>query len=90
MSRYSFQPQGVCSKHMDFSIEDGRLHDVKITGGCPGNTLALSKLLENRNAEEMVSLLKGNPCGSRGTSCMDQLAIAVEKALANPSADTVL
>lgn len=90
MNRYSFQPRGVCSKQMDFSIEGGKLHDVKITGGCPGNTLALSKLLENRDAEEIVSLLKGNPCGNRGTSCMDQLAIAVEKALANPSTETVL
>ncbi len=90
MSRYSFQPQGVCSKKMEFSIEEGKLHNVKITGGCPGNTLALSKLLENRDANEMVSLLKGNPCGNRGTSCMDQLATAVEKALSNPAAGSAL
>ena len=28
-----------------------------------------------------LRLLKGNQCGTRGTSCVDQLAIAIEHAL---------
>ena len=62
-------------------LEDGKLHDVHFVGGCPGNTLALSKLLEDTDAARAVKLLKGNPCGDRGTSCANQLAIAVEQAL---------
>ncbi len=50
-------------------------------GGCPGNLAAISKLLEGRDAAETVKILKGNDCGGRGTSCADQLAIAVEEAL---------
>lgn len=81
MKSYTFQPQGVCSRQMNFSIEDGKLHNVEIVGGCPGNTKALCKLLEGQDAEKMVELLKGNPCGNRGTSCMDQFAKGVEQAL---------
>ena len=52
---------------------------VKIIGGCPGNTLAVSTLVEGRKIDEVISKLKGIDCGGRGTSCPDQLAIALEE-----------
>ena len=81
MQNYSYQPKGVCAMQITFGIEDNKLHNVKFYGGCPGNTSAISKLLEGREASEAVSILKGNDCGGRGTSCSDQLALAVEQAL---------
>ncbi|MQN00977.1 MAG: TIGR03905 family TSCPD domain-containing protein [Lachnospiraceae bacterium] len=82
MKEYSFTPQGTCSSQIDFSIDDnGKLHNVVFHGGCPGNTKAVAKLLEGYDAKAAVDLLKGNPCGTRGTSCADQLARGVEKAL---------
>ncbi len=86
MNEYSFQPSGVCSRRITFGIEDGRLHDVRFVGGCPGNLAAISKLLEGADARHTVELLRGNDCGGKGTSCADQLAIAVEQALAKESA----
>lgn len=84
MQTYSYTPSGVCTKAISFSIDDnGKIHDVKFFGGCPGNLLAISKLLEGTDASKVVETLKGNDCGGRGTSCADQLAIAVEQALAN-------
>lgn len=77
MKRYSYQTRGVCAKQISFELEDKRLHN----GGCPGNTSAISRLLEGRDAVEAASLLRGNDCDGRGTSCADQLAIAVEEAL---------
>ena len=65
---------------MVFDLEDGTLKNVKFIGGCPGNTKAIAKLLEGADAKRTVDLLKGNDCGGRGTSCADQLAIAVEQA----------
>ena len=45
MKTYSYQPQGVCSKQIDFSIDEaGKLHDVQFTGGCPGNLAAISAI----------------------------------------------
>lgn len=83
MKNFTFTPQGVCSRQMMFELDDnGKLHDVQVIGGCPGNLSALSKLLEGYDAKQAVTILKGNQCGKRGTSCMDQFAQAVEKALA--------
>ena len=81
MASYSYSPQNVCAKHLSFDLEDGKLHNIVFMGGCPGNLLAISKLLEGADAKEAVSRLKGNICGNKSTSCADQLAIAVENAL---------
>lgn len=83
MQSYSYNTSGVCSKAITFSIDDGKIYDIKFYGGCPGNLLAIGKLLEGTDAKRVVELLKGNDCGGRGTSCADQLAIAVEQALAS-------
>ena len=83
MQSYSYNTSGVCSKAITFSIDDGKIYDIKFYGGCPGNLLAIGKLLEGTDAKRVDELLKGNDCGGRGTSCADQLAIAVEQALAS-------
>ena len=82
MKNYTYTPQGVCSRKITFALdEEGKLHDVKFTGGCPGNLLAIGKLVEGADAKTIAALLRGNDCAGRGTSCGDQLAIAVEAAL---------
>lgn len=81
MKDYTYQPTGVCARKIDFSIEDGKLHNVRFTGGCPGNTAAIGKLLEGADARATMELLRGNQCGARGTSCADQLSLGIEKAL---------
>ena len=87
MESYTFTPQRVCSKRIDFALDDaGRLHDVQFMGGCPGNLLAIGRLVEGKDAKEIADLLRGNPCGMRGTSCADQLSIAIDEALAKRTA----
>ena len=82
MKSYSFTPQGVCAKRITFAIgDDGKLHDVHFVGGCPGNLSAISKLLEGADPQSTAALLQGNDCRGRGTSCADQLAIALNDAL---------
>ena len=83
MKDYSYQPTGVCARKIAFSIEDGKLHNVRFTGGCPGNTAAIGKLLEGADAKATMDLLRGNQCGARGTSCADQLSRGIEQALAS-------
>jgi len=76
--KYSATPAGVCSRRMDFEIdENGVVTKVLIVGGCPGNSLGLAKLAEGRKAEDVVALLSGIRCGSKPTSCPDQLARAI-------------
>lgn len=82
MKNYSFQPQGVCTRQITFGIDDdGKLRNVRFVGGCPGNLLAIGKLVEGADPKNVASILKGNDCGGRGTSCADQLAIALTAAL---------
>ena len=82
MESYSFDPQRVCSKKIFFSLdEENRLHDVKFLGGCPGNLPAIGKLVEGKDAKEIADILRGNDCGGRGTSCADQLSVAIDAAL---------
>ena len=81
MKTYSYTPHGVCSRQITFSIENGKLYNVRFSGGCPGNLSAIGKLLEGADAEHAAALLRGNDCGGRGTSCADQLSIALTQAL---------
>lgn len=78
---FSINPTGVCARRIDFTIDNGTLHNVKFYGGCPGNTLAISKLLEGYDAKKAIEILKGNLCGGKSTSCADQLARGMEMAL---------
>ena len=81
MEKYSYQTEGTCSKYITFGIEDGKLHDIVFFGGCNGNLKMIGKLLEGADAEEAMGKLRGNLCGTKGTSCADQLSKAIEQAL---------
>ena len=82
MEHVTFKPQGVCSVQVDFDLEDGKLHNVKFTGGCNGNLKGISSLVTGRRAEEVISSLEGIRCGFKNTSCPDQLAKALRAAIA--------
>ncbi len=79
--RYEYKPEGVCSKQFIIELDDKNetIVSVKIIGGCPGNTVGVSKLCEGKKVDEVIKLLKGIPCGFRDTSCPDQLARALEQ-----------
>lgn len=78
---YTYNTKGVCSRSVSFDLEDGVVRNVEFIGGCNGNLKAVAKLVEGRTADEIHSTLIGNTCGSRGTSCADQLAKAVLEAV---------
>lgn len=75
---FTYATKGVCSRKITFDIVDGKLHNVQFEGGCPGNLLAIGKLVEGKDALEIAELLAGNDCRSRGTSCADQLSQAIK------------
>ena len=76
---YKFTPQGVCSMEMIFDIENNIIKSLKIIGGCPGNTVGVSRLVAGRSIDEVIEMLEGINCGGRGTSCPDQVAKALEE-----------
>jgi uncharacterized protein (TIGR03905 family) len=74
-----FKPNGVCSKEIEFEIEENRIKNVRFSKGCDGNLKAISILIEGMEVDEVISKLKGIKCGRRNTSCTDQLVKAIEK-----------
>ena len=79
---YTYNTKGTCSQVITFDINDGIITNVVFKGGCNGNLKAIAKLVEGKKASEISELLHGNTCGPRATSCADQLARAIEEALA--------
>lgn len=73
----TYIPKGVCSKQMTIKIENDIIKDVKIVGGCPGNSLGVSILCKDRNIDEVIEKLSGIKCGFKNTSCPDQISKAL-------------
>ncbi len=83
MKNYTYIPKGVCSTEINYALdEEGKIHNLRFTGGCNGNLKAIGRLLEGRDAREAAELLQGNDCKGRGTSCADQLSKSLMEALA--------
>ena len=80
---YKFKPRGVCSREMIIDLDGDIIKSVKIIGGCAGNTVGVSRLIEGMKIDEAIKRLKGIPCGFRSTSCPDQLSIALQEAKNN-------
>ncbi len=73
-----YSPKGVCAMQIEMDLNDGIVSNVEFMGGCNGNLKAISKLVEGMKGEDVIRILKGNECGFKGTSCADQLALAIE------------
>ena len=79
---YQYTTKGTCSREIYFQIEDGKLTNVSFLGGCNGNLKGICSLVEGMDVQEVISRLEGTACGSKPTSCPDQLATALKEALA--------
>lgn len=81
--QFQYIPSGTCSRNIDFEIlEDGTIDNVLFTGGCHGNLQGISALVRGMKPEEAIAKLEGIDCRGKGTSCPDQFAKALRKALA--------
>ncbi|MBD5214381.1 MAG: TIGR03905 family TSCPD domain-containing protein [Bacteroidales bacterium] len=80
--KYEYIPSGTCSKKIEFEVdENGLIRSVKFAGGCNGNLKGLSAMTEGQTPESVIERLKGIECGTKGTSCPDQFARALEMAM---------
>ena len=58
-----YMVSGVCSRSVEFDIEDGIVKNVVFEGGCNGNTKGIAKLVEGMDANEVIHRLRGTTCG---------------------------
>ena len=76
-----YVPRGVCSRAFHIDVEDGTIQSVQVVGGCHGNLQGISALLKGMKVEEAIARLDGIHCGSKQTSCPDQIAQALKTTL---------
>ena len=81
--KHTYHPQGTCSKQITFDLEQGILHNVRFYGGCHGNQQGIAHLVEGLPLEEVICRCSGIRCGSKNTSCPDQLTKALRVAVEN-------
>ena len=79
MITYTYRPKGVCSQQMNITVEDGKIRDLEVIGGCNGNLKGIGRLITGMPVDEVISRLEGIRCGYKDTSCPDQLARALKK-----------
>ena len=77
---YTYKTSMVCAQQIRFHIEGNVITNISFMGGCNGNLKAISKLVDGWTVEQIEEKLKGNTCGTRPTSCADQLSRAVRTA----------
>lgn len=75
----NYKTQGVCCSEINFEIEENIIKSVSFKGGCSGNTTGISSLVAGMSVDEVINRLEGVHCGSRPTSCPDQLSKALKE-----------
>ena len=78
MKKIHYDPIGICASAIDVVLnDDDTVESVVFTGGCPGNHLGIGALVKGLKREEVIKRLSGIRCGSKASSCPDQLAKAL-------------
>lgn len=78
--QFQYKTKGTCSQMITFDIEDGKVKNVTFFGGCNGNLKGIGALVEGMNVDEVITKIEGIRCGSKETSCPDQLSKALKEA----------
>lgn len=78
--QFTYETSGTCARAViiDINNNNNTIDKIQFVGGCSGNTQGIAALCKGKTIDEIVSVLKGIKCGFKGTSCPDQLALALE------------
>ena len=52
---YSYKTKGVCSREIQFDVENDIIKEVRFIGGCMGNTQGVAALAKGRNVHTLTS-----------------------------------
>ena len=74
-----YKTSGTCSQYIEVGVKDGKVSKCVFYGGCNGNTQGIAKLVNGMSPEDVISRLDGIRCGTKCTSCPDQLCRALEQ-----------
>ncbi len=72
-----YRTQGTCSALINVVADGDVIYDVEFIGGCSGNLSGIRELVKGMKIDDVINKLKGIKCGSKQTSCPDQLAMCL-------------
>jgi uncharacterized protein (TIGR03905 family) len=79
--KYTYIPSGICPTKIFIDVEGDTLKNVEFEGGCDGNLQAITNLIKGMPIPNVREKLSGIQCGSKPTSCADQLVKGIDEAL---------
>lgn len=75
-----YKTTGTCSTMIDVTADENDvIQQVYFVGGCNGNLQGISKLVAGQKIDDVIERLNGIRCGTKRTSCPDQLCRALEQ-----------
>lgn len=77
--KYVYKTKGTCSTNIELDVENGIVKEIAFWGGCNGNLQGISRLVTGMPVSEVITRLEGVRCGTRSTSCSDQLCRALHE-----------
>ncbi|EKA91370.1 TIGR03905 family TSCPD domain-containing protein [Bacteroides fragilis] len=77
--KYVYKTKGTCSTNIELDVENGIVKEIAFWGGCDGNLQGISRLVTGMPVSEVITRLEGVRCGTRSTSCPDQLCRALHE-----------
>lgn len=77
--KYVYKTKGTCSTNIEQDVENGIVKEIAFWGGCNGNLQGISRLVTGMPVSEVITRLEGVRCGTRSTSCPDQLCRALHE-----------
>ncbi len=80
MKHIQYHTQGTCSQLIDVTVDDNDvIQQVYFVGGCNGNLQGICRLVTGQKVDDVINRLDGIRCGTKKTSCPDQLCRALEE-----------
>ena len=75
-----YTTKGTCSKMIDVTADENDIiQQVFFLGGCNGNLQGICQLVRGQHIDDVMRKIDGIRCGTKGTSCPDQLCRALEQ-----------
>ena len=84
MKQIDYKTEGTCSRVISVTADENDvIQDVAFLGGCHGNLQGISRLVKGQKIDDVIQRLNGIRCGTKPTSCPDQLCRALEQLKGN-------
>lgn len=74
----TYKTKGVCSREINFEVEDNIIKSVSFIGGCNGNLKGIGVLAIGMDVDDYIAKCEKITCGNKPTSCPAQFADALK------------